>query len=121
MRARRLGVAEAGFSLLPENRVASIVETARRRKPDVVVVDSIQTVHGGDGRALAGSVAQVRGACASVVALCKETTYGTDAYVRDFTLRYLPEVSHWVQQDDPDTVNAMLEAWLTGEPVLEAP
>jgi pimeloyl-ACP methyl ester carboxylesterase len=54
------------------------------------------------------------------VALCKETTYGTDAYVRDLTLRYLPEVSHWVQQDDPDTVNAMLEAWLTGEPVPEA-
>lgn len=49
------------------------------------------------------------------VALCKETTYGTDAFVRDLTLRYLPDVSHWVQQDDPDTVNALLAAWLTGE------
>ena len=54
------------------------------------------------------------------VALAKETTYGTEAYVRDLTLRYLPGVSHWVQQEAPDTVNAMLEAWLTGRPVPEA-
>jgi len=30
-------------------------------------------------------------------------------------------VSHWVQQEAPETVNAMLEAWLTGQPVPEAP
>lgn len=51
------------------------------------------------------------------VALCKETTYGTDRYVKDLTLRYLPQASHFVQQDDPEQVNAMLEAWLTGKPV----
>jgi len=54
------------------------------------------------------------------VALTKQTTYGTDAYVSDLTLRYLPRVSHWVQQDDPDTVNRMLAAWLAGETVPEA-
>ena len=54
------------------------------------------------------------------VALGKETTYGTEQYVRDFTIRYLPNVSHWVQQEAPETVNAMLEAWLTGKPVPEA-
>jgi len=54
------------------------------------------------------------------VALCKDTTYGTDAHVRDLTLRYLPNVSHWVQQEAPETVNAMLEAWLAGQPVPEA-
>jgi pimeloyl-ACP methyl ester carboxylesterase len=53
-------------------------------------------------------------------ALCKETTYGTDAHVRDLTLRYLPNVSHWVQQEAPEVVNAMLAAWLTGKPVPEA-
>ena len=54
------------------------------------------------------------------VALSKETTNGTDRYVTDLTLRYLPEVSHWVQQDAPETVNAMLLAWLANEPVPEA-
>jgi pimeloyl-ACP methyl ester carboxylesterase len=54
------------------------------------------------------------------IALCKETTYGTERYVRSLTLRYLPRVSHWVQQEAPETVNAMLEAWLTDQPVPEA-
>ncbi|NOT40324.1 MAG: alpha/beta hydrolase [Alphaproteobacteria bacterium] len=50
-------------------------------------------------------------------ALGKATTYGTDRYVKDLTLRYLPGVSHWVQQEAPETVNAMIEAWLKGTPV----
>ena len=53
-------------------------------------------------------------------ALGKETTYGTEAYVSNLTLRYLPNVSHWVQQEAPETVNSMLEAWLTDETVPEA-
>lgn len=47
-------------------------------------------------------------------ALGKELTYGTDQYVRDLAVRYLPDVSHWVQQEAPETVNAVLEAWLEG-------
>jgi pimeloyl-ACP methyl ester carboxylesterase len=50
-------------------------------------------------------------------ALGKELTYGTDKLVRDFTLRYLPDVSHWVQQEAPEMVNAMIEAWLRGRAV----
>lgn len=45
-------------------------------------------------------------------ALGKELTYGTEKLVRDFTLHYLPDVSHWVQQEAPERVNALLEAWL---------
>jgi len=51
------------------------------------------------------------------VAISKETTFGTDRYVRDLTIRYLPGVSHWVQQEAPQAVNAVLEAWLTGQPI----
>jgi pimeloyl-ACP methyl ester carboxylesterase len=50
-------------------------------------------------------------------ALGKETTYGTQTFVPNLTLRYLPNVSHWVQQEAPETVNAMLQAWLTDQPV----
>jgi pimeloyl-ACP methyl ester carboxylesterase len=53
-------------------------------------------------------------------ALGKELTYGTDELVRDLTLRYVPDVSHWVQQEAPETVNAMIEAWLTGGRVPHA-
>jgi len=51
------------------------------------------------------------------LALTKETSFGTDRWVADLTLRYLPDASHFVQQDAPEEVNAMLEAWLTGRPV----
>ena len=53
-------------------------------------------------------------------ALGKELTYGTDRLVSDLTLRYIPDASHWVQQDAPDTVNAMLSAFLTDQTVPEA-
>ncbi len=54
-------------------------------------------------------------------ALGKELTVGTDEYVSDLTLRYLPQVSHWVQQEAPETVNGMIEAWLLGRRVPYAP
>ncbi len=50
-------------------------------------------------------------------ALGKEMTYGTEEFVPDLTLRYLPNVSHWVQQEAPEIVNAMLSAFLTGNDV----
>jgi pimeloyl-ACP methyl ester carboxylesterase len=51
------------------------------------------------------------------VALSRDTTIGTDEYVRDLTIRYLPRVSHWVQQEAPEIVNPMIQAFLTGAPV----
>lgn len=53
------------------------------------------------------------------VALDKSTTYDTGRYVTDLTLRYLPGVSHWVQQDATQTVNEMMTCFLTGKPVPE--
>jgi pimeloyl-ACP methyl ester carboxylesterase len=46
------------------------------------------------------------------MALTKATTYGTEAHVADLVIHYLPGISHWVQQDAPDEVNALLRAWL---------
>lgn len=51
-------------------------------------------------------------------ALAKETTYGTERYVRDLTLRYLPGVSHWVQQEAPEQVNAIVAEWVAARPVV---
>lgn len=50
-------------------------------------------------------------------ALSIRTTRGTEEYVPNLTFRVLPGVSHWVQQEAPETVNGMLEAWLKGLPV----
>lgn len=53
------------------------------------------------------------------VALTKESTFGTEEFVNDLTIRYLPRVSHWVQQEAPEACNAMIEAFLTGQEVPE--
>jgi pimeloyl-ACP methyl ester carboxylesterase len=53
------------------------------------------------------------------VALDIRTALGTEAHVRNLTFRRLAGVSHWVQQEEPEAVNAMLEAWLTDRPVPE--
>ncbi|HVN36835.1 MAG TPA: alpha/beta fold hydrolase [Myxococcota bacterium] len=51
------------------------------------------------------------------VALGTELVAPTGRFVRDLTVRFLPGIGHWVQQEAPETVNAMLEAWLLGRPV----
>jgi pimeloyl-ACP methyl ester carboxylesterase len=50
-------------------------------------------------------------------ALSIRTTHGTENYVSDLTFRVLPGVSHWVQEEAAETVNGMLKAWLSGDPV----
>jgi epoxide hydrolase 4 len=39
-------------------------------------------------------------------------TVGTELWVTDLTLHRLPGVSHWVQQEAPEQVNAILAEWL---------
>lgn len=46
-------------------------------------------------------------------ALGLELTEGYDGLVDDFTLRRLPQASHWVQQDAPDAVNATIAEWMS--------
>ncbi len=52
-------------------------------------------------------------------ALSFRNTRGTEKYVSDLTFRVFPGVSHWIQQEAPEAVNAMLEAWLRGRRVPE--
>jgi pimeloyl-ACP methyl ester carboxylesterase len=40
-------------------------------------------------------------------------TEGYEGLVGDFTLQRLPQVSHWVQQEAPERVNAILADWLS--------
>jgi pimeloyl-ACP methyl ester carboxylesterase len=46
------------------------------------------------------------------VALDIQLTEGLEAHVADFTLRRLPDASHWVQQDAPDEVNRLITDWM---------
>ena len=50
-------------------------------------------------------------------ALNIKCTEGTEEWVSDFTLQRLPGVSHWVQQEAPEKVNAILRDWIEHNPV----
>ncbi len=73
MRAERLGVMDADLRLLAETRVEAIIELAAREKPDVLVVDSIQTIHSEELGSAPGGVAQVRESAAQLVQFAKRT------------------------------------------------
>ena len=50
------------------------------------------------------------------IALGKELTYGTEQYVRDLQVRYIPDSGHWVQQEKPTLVNQYMHEFLTPAP-----
>lgn len=45
-------------------------------------------------------------------ALGKELTYNTKDYVPDLQIRYIPNCSHWVQQEQPQLVNQYMREFL---------
>lgn len=45
-------------------------------------------------------------------ALGKELTENTEQYVADFQIRYIPDCSHWVQQEQPQLVNQYMRGFL---------
>jgi pimeloyl-ACP methyl ester carboxylesterase len=45
-------------------------------------------------------------------ALGKELTYNTKDYVADLQIRYIPNCSHWVQQEQPQLVNQYMREFL---------
>lgn len=60
MRANRLGVSTNNLFILSQTDVSVIVETIKHEKPDLVIVDSIQTMVFDEISSSAGSVTQVR-------------------------------------------------------------
>ncbi len=60
LRAERLGVAGENLSILTETNIEKILAEIDRTKPDVVIVDSIQTVYSENIASTAGAVTQVR-------------------------------------------------------------
>lgn len=71
MRAQRLGDFSDMLSLYCETDLTDIEETIRRVKPEVVVIDSIQTMYASEISSAPGSVSQVREACAVLLKLAK--------------------------------------------------
>lgn len=71
MRAVRLGLADAPMRLGAETNLRDILTTLDAERPDVAVIDSIQTLWSDTVEAAPGSVAQVRAAAHELVTFAK--------------------------------------------------
>lgn len=71
MRARRLGLAGAGVGLGAETNLRDILTTLDAQKPDLAIIDSIQTMWLDTVDSAPGSVAQVRACCHELVSFAK--------------------------------------------------
>ena len=60
MRAQRIGPFQDSFLLLCETNLSDIEENIIRMKPEIVIIDSIQTMYSEEVSAAPGSVSQVR-------------------------------------------------------------
>ncbi|MCP5142232.1 MAG: DNA repair protein RadA [Gammaproteobacteria bacterium] len=73
LRAQRLGCGDSGMELMAETCVETILATASQRRPEVLVIDSIQTVFTETLQSAPGAVAQVRESAAQLVRFAKQT------------------------------------------------
>ena len=73
LRAKRLALDAHHVKLLPEIQLEKIQATLAREQPDVVVIDSIQTVYSEQLTSAPGSVAQVRECAAQLTRLAKSS------------------------------------------------
>lgn len=72
LRADRLGVSGGELYVLAETDLDSILSAAESLQPDIVIIDSIQTVSNGDLSSAPGSITQVRECTMRIMRLCKE-------------------------------------------------
>ena len=72
MRAKRLGLDASEVELLAEINLEKILATLQTHKPNIAVIDSIQTVYSEALQSAPGSVAQVRECSAQLTRLAKQ-------------------------------------------------
>jgi len=71
LRARRLKVQSDRLYVVSETNLSDVLETVAEERPDILIVDSIQTMYQDTLDSTAGSIAQVKGCTLSLMQLAK--------------------------------------------------
>lgn len=79
MRADRIGIKNQECYLLPETNLNTILTYAQEIKPELLVIDSIQTLSDGNLESSPGSISQVRECTAQLLRYAKQT--GTPVFL----------------------------------------
>lgn len=77
MRAQRLGVDNGQIYVLAETGLTEVLEAADELEPDIMIVDSIQTMFDAEVSSAPGSVSQVRECTMSIMRMTKEKGFTT--------------------------------------------
>lgn len=77
MRAQRLGVDNGQIYVLAETGLTEVLEAADELEPDIMIVDSIQTMFDPEVSSAPGSVSQVRECTMSIMRMTKEKGFTT--------------------------------------------
>lgn len=118
LRAQRLGVAPENLYILAENHLGDILATAEEIQPDVLIVDSIQTMYHDENESSPGSVSQVKDCTMSLMQFSK--TDGITVFVvghinKDGNIAGPKVLEHMVDcvlyfEGDPNTSYRLLRA-----------
>lgn len=71
LRAERIGVAPESLYIISETRLSDILESVETLKPDILIVDSVQTLYNELNESTPGSVSQVKDCTMSLMQLSK--------------------------------------------------
>ena len=118
LRAQRLGVAPASLFILSETRLSDVLEAVDEMKPDILIVDSIQTLYNDENDSSPGSVSQVKDCTMSMMQLSKSqgiTVFVVGHINKDGNIAGPKVLEHMVDcvlyfEGDPNTSYRLLRA-----------
>ena len=118
LRAQRLGVAPSNLLVLAENHLSDIMEAVETTTPNILIVDSIQTLYTDENESSPGSVSQVKDCTMRLMHLSK--TDGITVFVvghinKDGNIAGPKVLEHMVDcvlyfEGDPNTSYRLLRA-----------
>lgn len=118
LRAERLGVEPDELYILSETRLSDVVEAAESINPDILIVDSIQTLYNEENDSSPGSVSQVKDCTMTMMQLSKAqgiTIFVVGHINKDGNIAGPKVLEHMVDcvlyfEGDPNTSYRMLRA-----------
>ena len=118
LRAERLNVSPEELYILSETRLSDVVDAANEMKPDILIVDSIQTLYNEDNESSPGSVSQVKDCTMTMMQLSKSqgiTVFVVGHINKDGNIAGPKVLEHMVDcvlyfEGDPNTSYRLLRA-----------
>ena len=118
LRAQRLGVEPDELFILSETRLSDVLEAVDEMQPDILIVDSVQTLYNDDNDSSPGSISQVKDCTMSMMQLSKSngiTVFVVGHINKDGNIAGPKVLEHMVDcvlyfEGDPKTSYRMLRA-----------